>query len=341
MKHIHHKTAKGRRYVYFDTGLKDERGKKIFKRLPSERDPAFPRAYATACDERGRRAAVQHHRTFDWLVRAYEKSPEFRLKSPNTQRSYRNAFAKAAGLLRDAGGQSVALERIASDDVFAIRDRLMEGRGANQTVRSLSALFAWAVSRKHMPDNPAKGVELFGEGEHPPWPEGLVEEALLDARVRAPVGLLYFTGQRIGDVIRMQRTDIKDGRIVVRQQKRGKVLEVPISAELRQIIDELPMHGFTFLTHSGGKPYSPGGLRTAIQAWAKERGYKIVPHGLRKNAVNALLEAECSTAEVSAITGQTLQMVEHYAKLRNQTALGKAAILKLDAARQKRNKART
>lgn len=42
-------------------------------------------------------------------------------------------------------------------------------------------------------------------------------------------------------------------------------------------------------------------------------GIKTVPHGLRKNAVNALLEAGCTIAEVSAITGQTHQVVEHYA----------------------------
>jgi hypothetical protein len=56
-----------------------------------------------------------------------------------------------------------------------------------------------------------------------------------------------------------------------------------------------------------------------------------VPHGLRKNAVNALLEAECSTAEVSAITGQSLQMIEHYAKHRNTAKLASTAILKFEA----------
>jgi tRNA(Ile2) C34 agmatinyltransferase TiaS len=75
-----------------------------------------------------------------------------------------------------------------------------------------------------------------------------------------------------------------------------------------------------------------------MQAWALERGVEVVPHGLRKNAVNALLEAECSTAEVSAITGQSLKMVEHYAKKRNQKRLGGSAILKFDAARQRRAK---
>jgi len=49
---------------------------------------------------------------------------------------------------------------------------------------------------------------------------------------------------------------------------------------------------------------------------------------LRKSAVVALLEADCTTSQVSAITGQTLQMVEHYAKQVNQRSLAREAILK-------------
>jgi hypothetical protein len=55
-----------------------------------------------------------------------------------------------------------------------------------------------------------------------------------------------------------------------------------------------------------------------------------VPHGLRKNAVIALLKAECSVAEVSAITGQTFAVVEYYARQVDQRRLSKAAILKLE-----------
>lgn len=55
----------------------------------------------------------------------------------------------------------------------------------------------------------------------------------------------------------------------------------------------------------------------------------------RKNAVIALLEAGCTIAEVAAITGQTHHVVEHYAAQVNRRRLGKSAILKFEAARQK------
>ena len=50
-------------------------------------------------------------------------------------------------------------------------------------------------------------------------------------------------------------------------------------------------------------------------------------HGLRKSAVVTLLEAGCSDAEVAAITGQSRQMIEHYAKQVTQK-LAASAILK-------------
>lgn len=66
---------------------------------------------------------------------------------------------------------------------------------------------------------------------------------------------------------------------------------------------------------------------TMAAAYVGMTSAHVVTHGLRKNAVNALLEAGCSTAETAAISGQSLGMVEHYARARNQQALGTAAVL--------------
>jgi len=59
-----------------------------------------------------------------------------------------------------------------------------------------------------------------------------------------------------------------------------------------------------------------------------KHGYDVVPHGLRKNGVIALLEAGCSVPEVAAISRQSLQVVEYYGKRRDQNKLGDAAILR-------------
>ena len=81
-----------------------------------------------------------------------------------------------------------------------------------------------------------------------------------------------------------------------------------------------------FASSSGtGKPLQPDTLRLRIQ---EAVGSQYVPHGLRKNAVNALLECGCTSAETASITGQTLQIVEHYAKRVNNRKLAKKAMQK-------------
>jgi integrase len=122
-------------------------------------------------------------------------------------------------------------------------------------------------------------------------------------------------------------------------QKTRRHIEVAILPELAERLRGQPKVSTTILVNANGKPWSQDGLRAKLQAWAKERGHKVVPHGLRKNAVNALLEAGCTAAEVSGITAQSMGMIEHYARGVNSKALGQAAIIKLDAARMARNKA--
>jgi integrase len=153
-----------------------------------------------------------------------------------------------------------------------------------------------------------------------------------------PVALLYFSGQRIDDAIRMSWRDIQGDHMRVFVQKKDYHIKVAILPELAAMLEKQDKSAVTILTNSNGQPWTQGGLRTKLQAWAKDRGHKVVPHGLRKNAVISLLEAGCTTAEVSGITDQSNQMVEHYALKVNKLTLGRAAVVKLDAHRKARNK---
>ena len=67
-------------------------------------------------------------------------------------------------------------------------------------------------------------------------------------------------------------------------------------------------------------------------AMARLREAGVVFHGLRKNAVNMLLEAGCTEAEVSAIVEMSEQMVRHYSKDVNKRRLAVNAMKKLEEA---------
>lgn len=333
VKHIPHlrkKKAKGKTYYYYDLGQLG------LKRLPDVRHRDFAAALAAAKAMRTKGERENGTKTFDWLVRLFEKSSEFSNKARNTQRQYSLHLGYANENFRNAKGHSWPLDIIKPEHVQAIRDKYAHKPGtANAIVRAVGALYSWGgkPGRKYVKENIASGIEPLEVGQHEKWPEWLVEAALADPAIRLPVALLYYTGQRIGDVVRMGRPNISRGVLSITQEKTGTSLRIAVHKGLAQIIEaDAPKDSLAFLLADRGGPVTESGLRQRIQKWALvNHKQKIVPHGLRRNAVDALLESGCSTAEVSSITGQSLAMIEHYAKGRDTEHLSRAAILKFEA----------
>jgi integrase len=147
--------------------------------------------------------------------------------------------------------------------------------------------------------------------------------------------LALYSGQRQGDELRMKWNDIRDGFMSVLQEKTKKPLQVLIHRDLLQVLHAIPRRSIFILTSSTGKPWTNDGFRTSWGRMSKRLQLdeqRLVFHGLRKSAVVMLLESGCSDAEVSAITGQSRKMVEHYSLQVNQKKLGASAILKWENA---------
>lgn len=340
LPYLRTKKAKGKLYYYFDVG-KGSDGQRILTKLPNIRDPRFGDCYARAKAERNKSKGKPGVLTFEGLVRSYEKSPEFRGHAESTQLSYTRYLEVANKLLRSKSGLSWPLKQIERKDLLAIREKMSGTPGAaNQTMRALGALFAWAVDEEKLQakDNPAQKLKRFAAVPHDPWPDELLEEALADPQVGDAVALFYFTGQRINEVVKMTWKDIEGDYMRVYVQKTKQHLRVAMLPELANRLSALPRPTVSILTSSNGRPWSRVGLRQKLQDWAKERGHKVVPHGLRKNAVISLLEAGCTEAQVQGITDQTLPVIQHYAKKVNKLTLGRAAVVKLEAHRRARNK---
>jgi integrase len=338
LPHLRKKTAKGRTYYYFDAG-KDDRGQRVLTKLPDPKDPRFGDCYARAKAERNKHKDNRGVLTFDGLIRSYEKSPEFRGLAASSQYNYLLYLGVANRLMRNRNGFSVRADAIQRKDILAIRDKLADTPGAaNAAMRAIGALFRWAVDNEKVKGNPATKIKRFPAKPHKEWPDELLEEALGDPQIGLAAALFYFTGQRINEIVKMSWGDIEGDYMRVFVQKKRTHLRVAILPELAERLERVEKTAVTILTSSNGRPWSKSGLRAKLQAWAKERGHKVVPHGLRKNAVNALLEAGCTPAEVQGITDQSIPMIQHYAKGVNKLKLGRAAVVKLDAARKARNK---
>jgi integrase len=325
--YVHTKRAKGQTYLYFDTGVRKAGGAPILTPLGKPDDPLFGRRLADAQRARTMRKTPRPEAmTIARLASLYEKSDRFQSRSPATRRIY----ARYLEILRDQLGEAVADELTTADAQLLLDSMADTPAAANLTVKVMGALYQWGRKRHHVKAEPTKGIEYLEIGEHQPWPEPLLDAALRadEPLVRNAVALLYFTAQRIGDVMKMQWTALAGGRVRVRQEKTDADLDFAMHPELAEILASVPRVGMTVLSKPDGHPYAASTVRQAIQAWAKAQGEAVVPHGLRKNAVNALLESGCSVAETQAISGQSLAMIEHYAKRRNRSRLGDAAVLK-------------
>lgn len=326
IQYVKRTKAKGRFYYYFDTGQMDEKGKRVWKRLPDPKDRSFGATYAALLGHRSRRQNVATTLTVRKLVDLYYASPQFNELKPATQKIYRIYLAEFVDQLGVAPA-----EQVERKDIVLMLDKMADRPGAaNVVLKSSRACYAWARKRGHIiTNNPFQDVTPFDVGEHQPWPDDMLDKALKadDALVRLATHLLYYTAQRIGDVCRLTWRDMVDGELVLTQEKTGTTLRIPIHEALAS---ELARHPKSLgcILDNGRERSRIDRVRKALQTFCIQNGHRIVPHGLRKNAVNALLEAGCSAAETAAISGQSLQMVEHYAKRRSQSRLGKAAILK-------------
>lgn len=325
--------ARGKWYYYFDTGAEKD-GKPVLKRLPDPSSREFGGVYAALLGHRTRRAAVGEIMSVRKLSALYEKSSAFKKNAPSTQKTY-STYLRV--IEHEIGNAPAA--KVTPRDTTAMMDKMADTPGAaNLVMAVMGAMYKWGRSRFHVPAtvDPTRDVEKLEMGEHQPWPAPVLLAALGsdNQRVRLATHLLYYTAQRIGDVCKFRWSDIVNGTLYMRQQKTDKPMEIPLHDDLRAELERTPKRAMTILTTVDGHSIGPQRIRIALKNHCATFGLDLVPHGLRKNAVIALLEAGCSIAETASISGQSFQMVEYYAKLRDQGKLASAAVLKWNANRK-------
>jgi integrase len=198
-------------------------------------------------------------------------------------------------------------------------------------------MLSCSIRRNWRQDNPCDHVKKSHSGEgYPAWPMRAIEhfEKHAPAHLWQVAAFALYTGQRQGDILSMLRSHVSGGEVRVVQEKTRKLLWIPLQRDLRTVMEAMSRTSTHLLTISTGTPWTQDGFRASWRTEMSRRVYsplrrhRLVFHGLRKSAVVLLLEAGCTTAEVAAITGQTLQMVEHYAEQVSQRRLGRAATLK-------------
>lgn len=227
---------------------------------------------------------------------------------------------------------------------------------ANCLVKHYRTLINWGKDYKEFRIangiNPFDGIKNLKIGELDPWPDELFERAIEDAdpMMRLAYFLFLYTGQRISDVVKMRRNVVKDDKIRVRQQKTKKWLWVPLHFKLREELLRAPKDSLFLICNRERQQFTEDAVRSRhitimknlmqhadaegemVTLYAEETGARYKVHGLRKNAVIALLQAGSSVHETAAVTGQSEEMVLYYARQIQQEALAHSAVARWEQA---------
>lgn len=278
-------------------------------------------------------------------------------EAPKTVRNPAGTIAAAVeGYLRSDvhAGHSDGYRRIVQRHAEAIRQsaddaliRHLKPEHIQDDLRSLSPIQgrdrmkAWrlicahALDRNLIRSDPSEGVRRPAPPKHvghPAWTAAQIETFRerwsIGTRQRACMELVYWTGARIGDAVKLGAGMIgRDGVLSFRQEKTGDFAHVPWTCSLpphiaHQCADRDMMHAaldaissghMTFLATRNGRTRSSKAMGHLIAAAAADAGFDRSAHGLRKSRAVALAEGGANPLQIGAWTGHhSLSEVAHY-----------------------------
>lgn len=307
------------------------------------------------------RAAVKAHvsrGTVGAIIQAYRdrRLPDL---APNTRHTYGGCLSIIEGWAGDAPVASITRKRVQAFKEGLAKPATPGGpprlTRAASTMRVLRTLFHWAVNEDLMADNPAAGARV---ATPPPrdqiWPDHAIDAmvAAADHAGNASIGtaimLAAFIGQREDDILKLQWSQWKEGRIRLRQGKTRRWVEVRARPALRLRLDAMaeanrarPVVTMSILLReSDGKPYPAHYFQSEfrrIKALAVAAGCADLEglqyRDLRRTCIVRLAEAGIELPNIAAISGHQIEsckrILETY--MPRTTKMADAAIDQVEA----------
>ena len=214
-------------------------------------------------------------------------------------------------------GGAVAAAAILQEHVIRGMDRRAATPfEADNYLKAARGLFAWAAAAGHIAADPTIGVKAIKaktQGFHS-WTESEIDQFEarwpIGTRERLAMALFLYSGLRRGDVAALGRQHIKDGRIVLRTEKTGALLTLPILPQLQGVIDATPLGDLALIANAKTRRgMSKEGLGNWFSAACRAAGVPGSAHGLRKAGARRAAENGATQAQLKAIYGWTSDAV--------------------------------
>lgn len=239
--------------------------------------------------------------------------------APATVRSYKTAARRLKKMLIE-----YAPDQVQPRDVAAIKVALgATPNFANRCLSLLRVVFSHALEWQMVATNPCVGIKRHIERKRSRY---LSDDELskirekAGPRLQAIIDLLYYTAQRVGDVLAIRRNDLTDSGIRFAQGKTGVKLTVGWTPELRAAVERAKIlngniRALTLFHNRRGRvpDYRTVQLQwdTACQAAGVSDAHI---HDVR---AKSLTDAKREGSDATALAGHTsARMTDRYIRLR-------------------------
>lgn len=244
-------------------------------------------------------------------------------KAASTQKQYREAARRLQRILEE-----FAPHQVTPRDVAQLRRSLSDSYAvANRMLSVLRMVFDYALEEQMVESNPCVGIKRLAQNTRT---RRLLESEFLAIRAKAKprlqvvMDLCYLTGQRVGDVLAIKRTDLGDDGIFFQQQKTGAQLTVKWTPELRAAVERAkalhgPVAGLYLVKGTVGQEGRPLAYKVIWKDWrtaCKAAGVENANiHDLRAMAGT---EADAQGRNAQKLLGHTdPKMTKRYLRARS------------------------
>ncbi|WP_306440206.1 tyrosine-type recombinase/integrase [Pandoraea anapnoica] len=314
-------TSRGKTYYYYDMGGKPRR----WLALGGDFVEAL-RRYADL--EQGNRI-TQSLVTFRHAAERYLKEV-FPHKAVATRRT--NAF-QLERLYQFFDSPPAPLDEIKPIHVRKYLDwRKSSPVAANREIALFSHIFnkarEWGATDQ---PNPCAGVRKHRETGRDVYVDDSLYQAVwqvADCPLREAMDLAYLTGQRPADVLKMDEREVRDGMVIVRQNKTGTRLRIEVVGQLALLLEQLKRRKMShnprstrLIVDERGKPLGQSALRFRFDRARETAGIPKEEFQFRDLRAKAGTDKESTSDLLSAksLLGHgSVAMTEHYVRKRGR-----------------------
>jgi integrase len=198
------------------------------------------------------------------------------------------------------------------------------GKGRGYALRGLQSFYSFCEDRGAIARDPFRRMKIprMKYGARPFLPPAdlralLAAAELVDPRARWAIQLQYGLGCRVGELVALRWSDVKDGRVVITDEKNDTTRDLPLDgpaaeafAELRRLDGYCPKRGVR-------RPTVVGVGYERYRQWCKEAGVRsgvdVNTHLLRHTRATDMARAHVDTRTMMTTFGwQDPRMVDVY-----------------------------